>query len=267
MGLLLALLLGGATHAASKDNRVTQRVIGLNVEETENLAARIDRNMDIALRECDDSLERLYNANKKVFETTFPRFAAAASKIMNIDFNERQEQFQKLSKTPEIDTFFKTSPMYTGAVDGAFRALTTFSNFSAPGAGLLVQVVYSSKLKASLAESKTELARIQSMVEVAKREIAKMRSIMNLANTAMNTVETMQVLADGAIGELEEILETYGLDYRSYPEDVKDRTWLTFKMISALNELVTMQILTQSGAVSGKFRKFVGDINVEFLEG
>lgn len=267
MGLLTALLLGGMTYATYKrtsDNRVTKDVINLNIKEAEDLIARIDRNMDAAVKQCDRALELLYEANKGVYETTFPRFVAAGSQIMNMEFDDRQEACRKLGKTVDVDCLGNlkmVNNVLTGDVGTAWAVLGCLM-----GAGLLVQTVYSVKLKATLAEAKMELAKVQAVVEVAKREIAKMRSITTLADTATATVKAMQVLTDGAISELEEILNNYGVDYRSYPEDVKDRTWLAFKMVSVLNELVNMQILTPSGAISGKFRKFVGDINLQYLE-
>ena len=266
MGLFTAILLGYATYKRTADNRLTENVINMNVQDAENLIARIDRNMDAAVKRCDDALERLYKANKTVYQSTFPKFVEIGSQIMNIEFDDRQESFRKLGSKAKIVSGINIS--YTDSIISRDYgvAAVILSSIVSPAA-LLSQTIYSVKLKATLAEAKTELSRIQAAVEVAKREIAKMRSITTLADTATETVKSMQLLTDRAVCNLEQQLNSYGTDYRAYPETVKNEVWLTFKMVSVLNELVNMQILTSSGAISGKFRKFVGEINSTFLEG
>lgn len=265
MGLFMTALLSAATYEIYKDNRVTKSVIKINQEEAENLIARIDRNMDAAVSRCDNSLKKLFLANKAVYQSTFPNFVQVGSQLMNVDFDDRQEALRKVKKPEKTD--YNISANSTFAKVSAFYSSTSLvSSVITPVVSLATQVVYSAKLKATLAESKTELASIKAAVEVAKLEIAKMRSITTLADTATETVKALQVLTDAAIVDLAQKIKTFGVNYNDYSEDAKNTTWLTFKMVNILNELVNMQILTPSGAISGKFRKFVGDVSINLLE-
>lgn len=255
-----ALAIGKASHS----NRSKEDIVESLSNDAANLVQRIDRNLDKALEDCNRSLCTLHGVKEDVVKTTFPQFISVASSIMNIAFDDRIDAENKLKTSFDFQHKINTNTNHS-FLTGTNGTLL-ISGIMGMGVGLATQLLYSVKLDGRIAEARTELARVRSVVEVAKLEIAKMNSITKLAITATETLKVLKAIGDGAVANLSETVATYGNDYSLFPEQEKETTWLTFKIISALNEFVNMQLLTPSGAISAKFRKFVGDVGTEFIE-
>lgn len=265
MGLfMLALGLAVANYKAGENNRTKEHCIDSMSQDAVNLVQRIDRNIDRALADCNHSLAALHEAKQDIIGSTFLNFIDVAKNIMNISFDDRIDDAQTLKSTFDFQRRVN--------IDVTHKFLTTpdgsliVAGIMGTAPGLIAQAVYSVKLDGRLAEARTELARVRAAAEIAKMEIAKMKSITKLAITATETLQALKKVGDGAVSNLSNTVKAYGTDYALFPETEKDTTWLTFKIMSALNEFVNMNLLTPSGAISAKFRKFVGDTGTEFLE-
>lgn len=264
MSVLLSLLFTGLSYKKGGDNEYAQHLINKDIEEARNIILRADKYLDKALNECNSALEKLYHSNKKVYDTTFKNFVGIAKNITNVSFNDKLDQVKAFEESVELPkgTLSYVDSFIAGAKGGMLL------NFVAGGTfGLITQSIYSVKLSALEAEASAELAKAKASAELARYEIAKMKSIGTLAKTAKETIDNLRMIADKAIENLQEVVMRSGCDYNQYSEDEKNTTWLTFKLVSALNELTSMQIITDTGKISGKYKKFVCAANEEFIVG
>ena len=266
MALFLTALaaIGGASLLKKLDVENNDKSIFLdsNLYELKSISERIDRNLESGLKNCNNTLKKLHNVNKSVVDTTFKNFVNIAENIANVELNDELLEIHKVKLNFSLENNLSLKNEY--ASRNKFKIAVT--NMLLPGSYLISQAIYSAKLDVQLAESHAEIAKVKALCEVAKREIAKMRSISNLAESAIATTETLKELGDRAIENLIFVTQSKGYDYKNFSEEDKNSVWLTFKLMSALNELINMEILTESGNISAKFRKFVGDINEDYIE-
>lgn len=263
---LLAAVSGAALTAFIADggrlsNIEQEQEINSIRSEIDSRTKKINNYIEKTKNDNKSAFSKLQRIRKSVYDTTFADFTAEASKIVNVDFNQEIQKIKNIKKKDLTvsDHYFSTpSSAITGGA-GVFLSVMS------PGISLCSQLSYSFKLDKIKASAEMELAELDADIEVVKKECAKIRSITRLALTADTTIKTMKKLADLSVNNMKTIIAESGDDFKKFNQKEQEEIWVTFNYIDALNQLVNMQIVNENGNVNGKFKKFIGEVNREYI--
>ena len=254
----LGLLVTGATGIVSVAGQSVCKDLRSEIEGINRQSQRMIDDTRELIQKTNDEEEKAYkkliNQRKRIYNTTFKKAEELTKKIRAKDKSPLKHEISVFEGyMPSVDYSIETSANISSRVISGIGIA-----FGMPGfcIGTIVSGV---ALEFKKDEALANKEKVRAECELAKLECTKIKNVTIAMNDSYKIIKTLDSLTKRFEDYIEEVFAEKRDDLSNWTDDEIEALRTMFNFLKALSDIINVEIITEKGNISSKYKKLIGE--------